>query len=72
MNRDSSNRAQKRDLGNILQARCRRATHMRRYLAEFELRYSAKDKTVGDRAAEILKGMENRRLTYRRISGLAA
>jgi transposase len=48
------------------------ATHMHRYLAEFDLRYSTKDKTDSDRAADILKGMEGRRLTYRRINYLAA
>jgi transposase len=48
------------------------ATHMHRYLAEFDLRYSTKDKTDSDRAADILKGMEGRRLTYRRINDLAA
>jgi transposase len=48
------------------------ATHMHRYLAEFDLRYSTKDKTDGDRAADILKGMEGRRLTYRRTHALAA
>jgi transposase-like protein len=48
------------------------ATHMHRYLAEFDLRYSTKDKTDSDRAADILKGMEGRRLTYRRTHALAA
>jgi transposase-like protein len=48
------------------------ATHMHRYLAEFDLRYSTKDKTDTDRAADILKGMEGRRLTYRRTNSLAA
>jgi transposase-like protein len=48
------------------------ATHMHRYLAEFDMRYSTKDKSDGDRAADILKGMEGRRLTYRRINSLAA
>jgi transposase-like protein len=48
------------------------ATHIHRYLAEFDLRYSTKDKTDTDRAADILKGMENRRLTYRRADKLAA
>jgi hypothetical protein len=48
------------------------ATHMHRYLAEFDLRYSTKDKTDSDRAADILKGMEGRRLTYRRTAALAA
>lgn len=48
------------------------AAHMHRYLAEFSLRYSTKNATDGDRAASILKGMEGRRLTYRRIGLLAA
>ena len=46
--------------------------HMHRYLAEFDLRYSTKDSTDGERANSILKGMEGRRLTYRRIGALAA
>jgi ISXO2-like transposase domain len=48
------------------------ATHMHRYLAEFDLRYSTKDKSDTERASNILKGMEGRRLTYRRIGQLAA
>jgi transposase-like protein len=48
------------------------AQHIHRYLAEFDLRYSTKDATDTDRAATILKGMEGRRLTYRRIGLLAA
>ena len=48
------------------------ATHIHRYLSEFDLRYSTKDKTDSERAATILKGMEGRRLTYRRIGSLAA
>lgn len=47
-------------------------THIHRYLAEFDLRYSTKDTTDAERAATILKGMEGRRLTYRRIGALAA
>lgn len=46
--------------------------HIHRYLAEFDLRYSTKDKSDTDRANDILKGMEGRRLTYRRIGLLAA
>ena len=46
--------------------------HMHRYLAEFDLRYSTKASTDGERANSILKGMEGRRLTYRRIGALAA
>lgn len=48
------------------------AQHMHRYLAEFDMRYSTKDKSDGERAADILKGMVGRRLTYRRIGSLAA
>ena len=48
------------------------ATHMHRYLAEFDLRYSTKDKSDGERASDILKGMVGRRLTYRRTDALAA
>jgi len=36
------------------------------------MRYSTKDKTDTDRAADILKGMIGRRLTYRRIAPLFA
>ena len=48
------------------------ATHMHRYLAEFDMRYSTKTVSDTDRASLILKGMEGRRLTYRRIGSLAA
>src|SRR5438309_351143 len=46
--------------------------HMHRYLAEFDMRYSTKSVTDGERAALILKGMVGRRQTYRRINALAA
>lgn len=48
------------------------AAHMHRYLAEFDMRYSTKTNSDGERASLILKGMEGRRLTYRRIGLLAA
>ena len=48
------------------------AAHLHRYLAEFDLRYSTKDSTDGERANVILKAMEGRRLTYRRVAALAA
>lgn len=48
------------------------AAHLHRYLAEFDLRYSTKDSSDGDRANVILKAMEGRRLTYRRTAALAA
>ena len=48
------------------------ATHMHRYLAEFDMRYSTKTISDGERAALIVKGMVGRRLTYRRTDKLAA
>ena len=48
------------------------ATHMHRYLAEFDMRYSTKTISDGERAALIVKGMVGRRLTYRRTNALAA
>jgi transposase-like protein len=46
--------------------------HFHRYLAEFDMRYSTKNNSDTERAAFILKGMEGRRLTYRRTDRLAA
>jgi hypothetical protein len=46
--------------------------HMHRYLGEFDLRYSTRNVSDGERANVILKGMEGKRLTYRRIGSLAA
>ena len=46
--------------------------HMHRYLAEFDLRYSTKASTDGERANSILKGIAGKRLTYRRTAALAA
>lgn len=46
--------------------------HLARYCAEFDMRYSTRDMTDGERATEILKGGVGRRLTYRRIDRLAA
>jgi len=46
--------------------------HVGRYCAEFDLRYSTRKITDGERAALILKGGEGRRLTYRRTDKLAA
>ncbi|GAA3907659.1 IS1595 family transposase [Sphingomonas limnosediminicola] len=48
------------------------AVHMHRYLAEFDMRYSTKKISDGERASLILKGMEGRRLTYRRTNAVAA
>lgn len=46
--------------------------HFHRYLAEFDMRYSTKAVSDGERAALILKGMQGKRLTYRRTAALAA
>ena len=40
--------------------------HLGRYCREFDLRYNTRNMTDGERASLILKGMEGRRLTYRR------
>ena len=46
--------------------------HLGRYCREFDLRYNTRTMTDGERASVILKGMEGKRLTYRRIDRLAA
>jgi transposase-like protein len=46
--------------------------HLRRYCAEFDMRYNTRDISDGERAAEILKGGIGKRLTYRRTGLLAA
>ena len=46
--------------------------HLGRYCAEFDLRYNTREMTDGERAAVIVKGMEGKRLTYRRPAALAA
>lgn len=43
--------------------------HLKRYLGEFDFRYNARGVTDGERAALALKGIEGRRLTYRRTGG---
>jgi len=48
------------------------ATHIHRYLAEFDFRYSTKDISDRDRADEALRGIVGKRLTYRRTDKLAA
>lgn len=47
-------------------------THIHRYLAEFDFRYSTKDISDHERADQALKGIVGKRLTYRRIDLLAA
>lgn len=39
--------------------------HLHRYLGEFDFRYNARQVTDGERAAEALKGIEVKRLTYK-------
>jgi transposase-like protein len=46
--------------------------HLGRYCAEFDMRYTTRKITDGERAALILKGAEGRRLTYRRTNAVAA
>ena len=46
--------------------------HLGRYCAEFDLRYNTRDMNDAERGAAIVKGMEGRRLTYRRVDKLAA
>ena len=46
--------------------------HLGRYCSEFDLRYNTREMSDGERAAIIVKGMEGKRLTYRRTDKLAA
>ena len=46
--------------------------HLGRYCREFDLRYNTRTMSDGERASVILKGMEGKRLTYRRADKLAA
>ena len=46
--------------------------HLGRYCREFDMRYNTRTMTDGERASIILKGMEGKRLTYRRVDNLAA
>lgn len=46
--------------------------HLGRYCREFDLRYNTRNMSDGDRANVILKGMEGKRLTYRRTDAIAA
>lgn len=48
------------------------ATHIHRYLAEFDFRYSTRTMTDAERTEEALKGARGKRLTYRQPSGRAA
>lgn len=46
--------------------------HLHRYCREFDFRYNTREMTDGERAAIALKGMEGKRLTYRRPDKIAA
>ena len=48
------------------------ATHIHRYLAEFDFRYSTKNITDAERTAIALRNARGKRLMYRRPSGIAA
>lgn len=48
------------------------ATHIHRYLAEFDFRYSTRTMTDAERTEEALKGARGKHLTYRQPSSLAA
>jgi len=43
------------------------AKHLKRYLGEFDFRYNSRDVTDLERAALAAKGIQGKRLTYRRI-----
>ena len=45
--------------------------HLHRYLAEFDFRYNERKTTDAARAAKALKGIEGKRLTYRRTGAPA-
>ena len=47
-------------------------THIHRYLAEFDFRYSTKDMSDRERADISLKGIGGKRLTYRRTGLVTA
>ena len=46
--------------------------HLKRYLAEFDFRYSHKAVNDGERTDIALQGIAGKRLTYRRTAALAA
>jgi hypothetical protein len=46
--------------------------HLHRYTAEFDFRYNTRKLTDFERAAEALKGIVGKRLTYRRVGQVAA
>ena len=48
------------------------ATHIHRYLAEFDFRYSTKNITDGERTEIALRNARGKRLMYRQPSGIAA
>jgi hypothetical protein len=45
--------------------------HLKRYVCEFDFRYSFRKLTDAEHRDEALKGIEGRRLTYRRTNGTA-
>ena len=47
-------------------------THLKRYITEFDFRYNTRKLNDFERSEEALKGITGKRLTYRRISPVAA
>lgn len=45
--------------------------HLKRYVGEFDFRYNTRSISDSDRAACVMRGIEGKRLTYRRIGGEA-
>ena len=45
--------------------------HLQRYLTEFDFRYNSRKVSNLERATEALKGIEGKRLTYRRTGAWA-
>ena len=45
--------------------------HLPRYLAEWDFKWNTRKISDGERAAEALKGIEGKRLTYRRANEAA-
>ena len=45
--------------------------HLKRYLGEFDFRYNERGISDTERAAKALKGIEGKRLTYRRVDNRA-
>lgn len=47
------------------------SAHLQRYLHEFDFRYNERSVTDGERTIAALKGIQGKRLTYRRTNAAA-